>query len=385
MSILSPFTFEMPTTIRFGAGVLQELPGILKRMVARRILLVSDAGIAATEILPAVVDLIRGTGVLCESFLEVEPNPKEYNITAGAARARALRADCIIAVGGGSPIDCAKAIAVLTALGGDPRDYEGPGNIPAPVLPLVAIPTTAGSASEVTFSAVLSDSRERIKFSYRDPKIAPAFALADPDLTISLPPVLTAATGMDALTHAIEAYTATVSKPISDALAWQGIELVARHLETAFCDGTNRTARAGMLMGSLLGGLAFSHADVGAVHCLAETLGGRYDLPHGLCNAVILPVMMAYNAAYCSAKYARVATAMGLHFQDEAEGARQAVGAVARLAHDVKLPPFASLGVPVADFPDLAEQAAANSSNTSNPRPMQADDYVTILKKLQKT
>jgi alcohol dehydrogenase len=382
MSVLRRFSFVLPTTIEFGPGAVRALPEILARLECRRVLVVTDQGVFGAGLLDNVVPAIAGAGISYETYAAVEPNPKEHHVTAGVARAAALGADGIVAVGGGSPIDCAKAIAVLTALGGDVHDYAGPWNVPSPVLPIVAIPTTAGSASEVTFSAVLSDSKEKVKFSYRDTKIAPAFALADPEMTASMPPELTAATGMDALTHAVEAYTATVSEPIADAVALHAIELINTNLQTAIADGGNLEARAGMLMGSILGGIAFSHADVGAVHCIAETLGGRYDLPHGGCNAVVLPVVMEYNLDFCMDKYARVARAMGMHCGDAAADAHKAIARVRELSRQIDLPVLASLDVREGDLAELAELSVRNSSSRSNPRPMARADYMALLRTL---
>ena len=244
---------------------------------------------------------------------------------------------------------------------------------------MIAIPTTAGSGSEVTFSAVVTDSGKHFKFSIKDPKIAPRVALVDPEMTLSMPAALTAATGMDALTHAIEAYTAKAAEPLSDAAALYAVELISTHLRTAVFDGQNIEARSGMLLGSLLAAIAFSHSDVAAVHCIAEALGGQYDLPHGVCNAVTLPAVMAYNLDYCVDRYARIALAMGLGDGRIESRARQAVAEVKKLADDIHLPDFRQLGVKESDFEKLADDSAANGSNRDNPRPMEKGDYLNVL------
>jgi alcohol dehydrogenase len=313
-------------------------------------------------------------------FTRVETNPKDYNVEEGAQKAAFLKPDCLVAIGGGSPIDCAKAIGVVATGGGRVRDYEGKNKIIGDVLPLIAVPTTAGSGSEVTASAVITDSRRHFKFSIKDYKIAPRVAILDPELTHSMPPGLTAATGMDALTHAIEAYTAIVSKPLADAAALHAVEMIFRHLKTAVSKGQNLDARSGMLVGSLLAAIAFSHSDVAAVHCIAEALGGKYDLPHGVCNAVVLPVIMEYNIDFCTKKYARLARAMGFSYRNVRSGAQKAVAAVKKMATDIKLPEFRELGVKEADFDELALNSAANGSNSVNPRPMEKDDYMQILR-----
>jgi len=382
MNLLNSFGFELPTRIEYGTGVVRILPQVLAGYNLRRILLVADPGIVGAGLLEAVTKRLAQDGITYALFSEVAANPRDYNVSAGAAVAREFKADGLVAVGGGSPIDCAKAIAIAATHDGDPRSFEGGRNISGPVLPLIAIPTTAGTGSEVTFSAVITDSRENYKFSIRHTRIGPAVALVDPELTVSMPPDLTAATGMDALTHAIEAYTATVAEPLADAVALYAVELISRYLRTAVENGRNLEARAGMLTGSLLAGIAFSHADVAAVHCIAEALGGRYDTPHGVCNAVVLPAMMRYNLDWCRDKYARIGLAMGLPANDPAAGAENAVAAVEKMARDVGLPDFASFGADPADFDTIAEDSVKNGSNGSNPRPMAAADYRTVLNTL---
>jgi alcohol dehydrogenase len=188
---------------------------------------------------------------------------------------------------------------------------------------------------------------------------------------------------MDALTHAIEAFTVKGAAALSDAAALYAIELIWRHLRTAVRRGDDIEGRAGMMLGSLLAGIAFSHADVGSVHCIAEALGGKYDLPHGVCNAVLLPTVMRYNRAYCQERYARIATAMGLGWSDPEQGASKAVEAVEQLSRDVGLPPFTSFGINPRDFGEIAANSAKNGSNPSNCRPMTAADYEIILEEMQ--
>jgi alcohol dehydrogenase len=302
---------------------------------------------------------------------------------AAAQAYRNAGADAIIALGGGRPIDCAKAAGVLIAHNADDiKLFEGKQGAAKPIPPLLAIPTTSGTGSELTFSAVITDTASHYKMSIKNAHTAAKIALCDPELTVTVPPAVTAATGMDALTHAIEAYTATCAEPLADAAALHSIELIAANLRTAFSDGGNLEARSKMLMGSMLGGIAFSHSDVGSVHCIAEALGGIYDLAHGTCNAVILPHMMEYNMEYCRERYARIGEAMGLRFDRRtatAERSRATVEAVRQLALDVKLPLFAELGVKKEDFPAIAASSARNGSNPSNPRPMNEKNYLELL------
>ena len=382
MNLLNSFSFELPTKIEYGIGVTGKLTKFLKAFESPKVLIITDKGIEASGLLSAITNQFAQGKLEYEIFSEVESNPKDHNVHAGTKMATRLQADCLVAVGGGSPIDCAKAIAVLATHGGAVRDYEGPGKISENVLPLIAIPTTAGTGSEVTFSSVITDTGEGFKFTLKHPCIAPRIALLDPQMTITMPPGLTAATGMDALTHAIEGYTARVAEPLADAAALYAIELVVKYLKIAVFEGSNMEARAGMLLGSVLAGIAFSHSDVASVHCIAEALGGKYDTAHGVCNAVVLPAVMEYNMDYCSERYARIAAAMGISFESTEDGARSAVEAVKQLAVDLNLPSFGSFGVKAADIEELAFKSFVNGSNADNPRAMSKDDYLTLFNQM---
>jgi alcohol dehydrogenase len=382
MNLLNSFSFELPTKIEYGIGVSEKLTEFLKALESPKVLIVTDKGIEASGLLPAITNQLSQGKLDYEIFSEVESNPKDYNVHEGTKIANRLQADCLVAIGGGSPIDCAKAIAVLATHGGAVRDYEGKDKISGNVLPLIAIPTTAGTGSEVTFSSVITDTGDRFKFTLKHPGIAPRVALVDPQMTLTMPPGLTAATGMDALTHAIEGYTAKVSEPLADAAALYAIELITKYLKVAVKEGRSMEARAGMLLGSVLAGIAFSHSDVGSVHCIAEALGGKYDTAHGVCNAVVLPTVMEYNMDYCRERYARIASAMGISFDSTEDGAQRAVDAVKKLAVDLNLPSFGSFGVKATDIEELASNSYVNGSNKDNPRPMSKDDYLTLFNKM---
>ena len=379
VNLLNSFNFELPTKIEYGIGAVQNLTEALRELNATSALIVTDAGITASGLLSEITDRLGQDRSKFEVFSNVESNPKDYNVTEGTELAKQIQADCLVAIGGGSPIDCAKAIAVLATHEGNLREFDKEENISGEVLPLIAIPTTAGTGSEVTFSSVITDTRQKFKFSIHHTRIAPRVALLDPEMTLTLPPDLTAATGMDALTHAIEGFTAKGSEPLADACALYAIELISTYLKTAVFDGRNLQARAGMLLGSVLAGISFSHSDVAAVHCIAEALGGMYDTAHGVCNAVVLPAVMEYNMEYCTDKYARIAAAMGIHCDSDQEGARRAVEAVKELAREVELPEFGSLGVKTDDVDELAYNSSINGSNGSNPRPMSKDDYLAVI------
>ena len=382
MGVIKPFSFELPTRIEFGAGVSGSVADVLKEMGKTRPIVVTDAGILAAGVFDRIRDHLVRNGVHFEVFSSVEANPKDRNVMEGADAAMKFGADCAIAVGGGSPIDCAKGIGIIATHGGKIRSYEGRNAVTKATLPMVAIPTTSGTGSEVTFSSVITDTSEKFKFSIRHPRLAARVALCDPELTASMPPMLTAATGMDALVHAIEGFSAVPAEPIADACALHAIEMINRFLPRAVRSGEDAEARAGMLMGSVLAGISFSHSDVAAVHCLAEALGGMYDAPHGMCNAVALAPVMEFNLPFCISRYARVASAMGYSFNSEEEGAQKAVEHVAGLTREVGLPSFSSLGAREEDMETIAENSARNGSNSSNPRPMEKKDYLELLRKM---
>lgn len=374
------FTFELPTKIIYGANCLDNLCGELKANSGQKPIIITDKGVSKAGILQKITDLLDKDNIPYVVYDGVEANPKDINVEEGAKIARENNCDSIIAIGGGSPIDCAKSVGVLLAHNAtEIKKYEGKTAATKPLPLLITIPTTSGTGSEITFSSVITDTKNKYKMTVKSKYTAAKVAICDPVLTLSVPPAVTASTGMDALTHAIEAYTATCSEPISDAVSLYAIELIYNNLTTAVFEGDNLEARSAMLMGSMLAGIGFSHSDVASVHCIAEALGGMYDLPHGVCNAVLLPHVMEYNKDYCIAKYARVAKAMGFEFASDEEGADMAVKAVQKLALDVKLPLFSDLDVKLEDFDILAEKSSINISTESNPRSMTKEDYLNVL------
>ncbi|HOB10801.1 MAG TPA: iron-containing alcohol dehydrogenase [Acetomicrobium sp.] len=381
-NILRQFSFELPTRIEYGVGVISKLGDELRLLKAQKVAIITDPGIIKAGLLDKITSILKEEKLLYNVFDGVDPNPKDRNVERGAQVVRSFDADAMVAIGGGSVIDCAKAIGVLVSHDGKRiKDFEGKTAVKKQILPFIAIPTTAGTGSEVTFSAVITDTENNYKMTVRSPFMAAKVALLDPKLTVTVPPHITASTGMDALTHAIEAYTVKVSEPVSDALALYAIELISNNLVNAVKNGEDIEARACMLVGSLLAGIAFSHSDVGSVHCMAEALGGVYDAPHGICNAVLLPYVMEYNVEFCLEKYSRIAQAMGEVFYTIEEGAMKAVERVKELAVDVGLPSFKSLGVKEEDLEKLADMAAKNISTESNPREMTKEDYLTLFRR----
>jgi alcohol dehydrogenase len=377
------FQFSLPTRIAFGDGILAEAGKLISESIdGKRAFIVTDPGIIKAGLLEKVLVTLQACGYITEVFSQVAANPKDIDCQQGAKQAREFRPDLIVAVGGGSAIDSAKAIALLHTHPGTIRDYEGRGKVKAEVTPLVAIPTTAGTGSEVTRSTVITDTERKYKMTVKDVKLAPKLAIVDPETTFSLPAPLTAATGMDAFVHALEAYTCKLANPISDALALAAMERIWRFLPTAVHDGGNREARREMMVGSLIAGIAFSHADVAAVHCMAEALGGLYDTPHGVANSIFLPVVTSFNASADPQKHARAAQACGLPVAGlpDRDAAARLVSALFDLAQEIGIPSFAALPyVRTEDFPQLAEASFRNGSTPSNCRTITQEDYLRLF------
>ena len=379
--MIHSFDFILPTKIRYGAGSVQALGEELKALNAKNVMVITDKGLIKTGMVEKIAGLIRKEGIRFILYDGIEANPKDYNVEDCAYKAREESIDTLVAFGGGSSIDAAKAVSVLAKQGGKVRSYQGKGKIKDDCLPLLTIPTTAGTGSEVTFSSVITDTREKFKFTIKCTAIAAKTAIIDPQLTLTVPPLVTAATGIDALTHAIEGYTASCTEPIAEAAGLYAVEYIASNIVEAVRNGGDLEARDNMMMGSLLAGLSFSHADVASVHCMAEALGSMYDAPHGMCNAILLPYVMEYNLPAVEYKYARIARVMGIDETDDAKAAEKGIGHIRKLSQEIGLPGIKSLNVNPDDFEILAQMSVKNGSNGSNPREITQEGYRLLFSK----
>jgi len=380
--MINNFDFILPTKIRYGRGIVQVLGEELKIVKAKKVMIITDKGLVHAGLVNKITALIKAEDLSYIIYDDIEANPKDYNVEMAAEEGRKQFIDTIVAFGGGSPIDAAKAVSVLIKQGGKVRDYQGKGKIKDDCVPLITIPTTAGTGSEVTFSSVITDTKEKFKFTIKSPAIAAKVAIVDPELTLSVPPIITAATGIDALTHGIEGYTANCTEPIAEAVGLYAVEYIASSIKEAVNNGGNIEARDKMMMGSLLAGLSFSHADVASVHCMAEALGSMYDAPHGMCNAILLPFVMEYNLPSAEYKYARVARAMGIEEKEDHAAAVKGIEYIKKLSKEIGLPGIKSLHINKADFPILAEMSVKNGSNGSNPRVVTKEDYIMLFNKV---
>lgn len=380
---MATFKFYIPAINLMGAGCLQEAAADIKGYGHRKALIVTDKILNQIGVVAKVADLLAEHGIESAVFDETKPNPTMTNVEAGLAMLKANGCDCVISLGGGSPHDCAKGIALVAANGGSIKDYEGVDRSAKPQLPLIAINTTAGTASEMTRFCIITDEARHVKMAIVDKHVTPLMSVNDPELMLAKPAGLTAATGMDALTHAIEAYVSTIATPVTDASAIMAIQLIAKHLRTAVNQGDDLHAREQMAYAQFLAGMAFNNASLGYVHAMAHQLGGFYDLPHGVCNAVLLPHVQAYNAQVCAARLKDVARHMGVDVSamNDEQGAAAAIAAIQQLARDVKIPAgLEQLGVKADDFKLLAENALKDACGFTNPKQASHAEIVAIFR-----
>ena len=364
-------TFFMPSVNIMGAGCLQEAMVALKGHGFRKALIVTDAVLSKLGVAARIQAQLAGQQIASVVFDGTQPNPTVKNMHAGLDKMKAEKSDFVLSLGGSSPHDCANGIALCATNGGEIADYEGVDRSAKPQLPLVAINTTACTASEMTRFCIITDETRHIKMAIVDRNVTPILSVNDPELMLAKPKGLTAATGMDALTHAVEAYVSTAATPITDACALKAVELIARHLRTAVAHGDDLNAREQMAYAQFLAGMAFNNASLGYVPALAHALGGFYDLPHGVCNALLLPHVEAFNVPTSAARLRDVAHAMGVDVAglDAEAGAQACLAAIRQLALDVGIPKcLADLGVKEADIPLLAANALKDACGLTNPR-----------------
>ncbi|WP_206813024.1 iron-containing alcohol dehydrogenase [Paradesulfitobacterium ferrireducens] len=392
------WNFSTAGKIIFGNDAVQGLGKLMQSLSEKTALVVTDPGIKAAGILETALSSLKQEGVSYAVYDQCEPEPRVEKAVEAYDFAKNQNCGAIIGLGGGSSIDLAKAVAVLLTYGGSPKDYFGEFKVPGPVLPLVAIPTTSGTGTEVTPAAVLTDLQANLKIGISDNYIRPMIALVDPMLTVKMPPAVTASTGIDALTHAIEAYTAIGfeyllaegealyqgTNDLTDALAEKAIKLVSDNLRLAVDQGQNVKARYNMALGSVLAGMAFSNAGVGAAHAIAYPVGAATHAPHGVLCGLLLPHVMEYNVPVALDRFVKVAELMGENVRglNQFEAAMLSVKAVKRLIRDVKITAtLRGLGVNEAQLPDMAEKTLeVGRLLRNNPRRLTAADIEGILR-----
>ena len=378
-------SFLTASMVHHGPGALSRLGDEIAKLGCTHPVLVTDGGVAGAGLCELVYAAL-GKQIACYS--QVQPEPSYELVTECTAFLKEMGADVVIGLGGGSSLDVAKMSAAMTANEGVVTDYYGAGKLPKPGLPTIAIPTTAGTGSEVSPAAVFSDPYNKRKGGVRSDYLIPKVAILDPELTVSLPQPITASTGMDALTHAIECYTARAATVVGDMAAERSIEMIAEHLPVAYAQGDNLAARDGQLMGSYLAGLSLSIANVGCVHALAQALGGMYHVPHGVANALFLPYVMEFNRIGCREKYAIVAELMGEPTEGLSldEASCLAVDAVSALSQSLAIPQRLrdlNVGLPQSALGDVAQMCMNTQMRiiSNNPRSMSLEECRELLER----
>ncbi len=365
------FGFYIPTVSLMGIGSSKEAGEQVKQLGANKVLLVTDKGISATGMADQIKELVEVAGIGVVIFDGAEPNPTDKNVHDGLKIYQENQCDSIISLGGGSSHDCAKGIGMVATNDCHIRDLEGVNKSCKAMPPFVAINTTAGTASEMTRFCIITNTDTKVKMVIVDWRCTPNIAINDPVLMVGKPAALTAATGMDALTHAVEAYVSTIATPITDACALKAMELIAEWLRPVVANGGNLEARDKMAYAEYLAGMAFNNASLGYVHAMAHQLGGFYNLPHGVCNAILLPVVCEFNTIANPKRFADIAKAMGVNTAGltDVEAAAKGIEAIRKLSQDIGIPAgLKALNVDEADLPTMAENAMKDACMLTNPR-----------------
>jgi len=376
------YRYFMPTAVETGAGLSRRTGEFLAKAGTRKALIVTDEGIVSAKMLDPVVESLDRSGVACAVYDRVEPNPSEESMMEGLEAARSFGCDAVVAFGGGSSIDTAKGIAAMATNEGRILDYEGVGKLRNPTLPLTAIPTTAGTGSEVTAATIVTNRATSFKAAVISPYLFPKLAILDPLLTLSLPQSITAATGMDALTHAIESYTSKAANPVSQALALSAIRLISAHIEKAYFAGTDVHSREQMLVASMMAGAAFAQSRLGNVHAISHTMGGIFGIAHGVANAALLPYVMKFNLPACPERFADIAAAMGNDIAGlSAERAAElSVESVVKLNARLGIPAtIRELGVDLKLLDKMVEDSMRSGNVLINPRLTRPNDIRRII------
>ncbi|QKJ47654.1 L-threonine dehydrogenase [Proteus vulgaris] len=376
-------TFYIPSVNKIGAGCLADAVSSMKDFGFHKALIVTDSILNQLGVVDKVSKLLTEAGISSVTYDGTAPNPTVENVEAGLALLKEHQCDCVISLGGGSPHDCAKGIALVASNGGKIADYEGVDRSAKPQLPLISINTTAGTASEMTRFCIITDTARHIKMAIVDKNVTPILSVNDSELMIGMPKGLTAATGMDALTHAVEAYVSIAANPITDACALKAVAMISESLRKVVDNGGDATARENMAYAQFLAGMAFNNASLGYVHAMAHQLGGFYNLPHGVCNAVLLPHVQAYNIQAAAGRLKDIAQAMGVDVSamSDEQGAKACIEEIRKMAKDVGIPAgLKDLGVKEEDFKTLAENALKDACAITNPVQGSESDVIELFR-----
>lgn len=377
------FRYEIPTAIEFGNGSIRLLAEHVKTLGGSKVLIVADPGVVQAGIAERLKAPLEEANIPYELFSDIEADPAIESVEQGTGIAKSTGCDLVVGVGGGSSLDTAKAIGLMLTNPGHIKDYVGINKVGIPAAPVIAVPTTAGTGSEMTIWSVLSDKKEKVKLSVGSIYNCPALALCDPELTMTLPPHITAATGMDALTHALESYVNKATQPISEGLSVQAMKMISNSLRLAVVQGENLEARYNMLQASLIAAMAFNSTRLGLAHALAIPLGAHFKIPHGVVNAILLPEVMQFNIIGNVAKFAEIAVIFGERTEHltEREAAERSVAAIRKLKLDVGITQTLSdYGLEEKHLDKIAEEAMTSGNVPVNPRKPSIEDLKNICR-----
>ena len=382
------YSWGMPTLVLYGVGCASRVGETMKQLGGKRVLLVTDCVLQKSGQVDDLKAVLRQSGIDMEIYSSVDREPEDVHVEEGLKIFKESSCDSIIALGGGSCMDAAKGIGVMATNPGKIADYQGRDKVKFKMVPMIAIATTAGTASEISRSAVITDTRRTDKMIVKDEKVRPNVAVCDPLLTVSMPPSVTASSGMDALTHAIEGYVSRECQPMTEMVALRAVELISRSLPVAFVNGKDIEARSDMMLGQLLAGMSFSNASTCSVHGLARPLGAYFHVPHGLSNAMFIAEGMEYTLPACPQKYAKMAQAMGENISGLTvnEAAEKSIAFVRKLRKTLKVPTIVEFGIDRDKYlqlaPQLAEDGLASGSHNLNPRTPSKQELIEIYKQM---
>ena len=382
---MNEFSFSVPQNITVGKGSLTKLPEIAKKSGGSHAFLMSGPHLAKMGLVEKAANSLKSAGISVDTFTDIEGNPSVETVDKATAAFKEAGADFIVAFGGGSPMDVAKAVGVTAKYGGSITEYEGAHKVPGPIIPLIAIPTTAGTGSEVTAFSVITDHSRDYKLTVFSYEILPAYAILDAELLTTAPASVAAACGIDAFIHAEEAYISTAASPFSDAMAEKAMSLIGKNIRRFVANRGDIEAAESMLVGSLFAGIAFSFARLGNVHAMSHPVSAFFDVPHGVANALLLPYVMEYNAASPAApKYVHIAKAMGVNTEGMSveEGICAAIDAVRKLSLSIGIPQrLREINVREEDLHQLAIDAFNDVCTGGNPRPTSVEDIEALYHK----
>ncbi len=380
---MKDFSFKIPQNIEFGIGSLRKLPEILKANSSEHVFVISDRGLESIGVVKKVTDIIEAAGIKFSAYLDVLPNPTIDIVNECTAKYKESGATSIISLGGGSPIDVAKAVGVLAVYGGKITDYEGNHKVPGPIVPTIAIPTTAGTGSEVTASAVITDEERNYKFTVFSYENLPKYAILDPELIMTAPASIAAACGLDALIHAIEAYLSRNASPFSDLMAEKAMELIGANLRRFVANRQDIDAASAMMAGSNFAGISFAWARLGNIHAMSHPVSAFFHVPHGVANSILLPTVMEYNALADNGRYEKIYNYIKEDtFKIEGFTPSILVDEIKKLNEDLKIPASLSeVGVTEESIEAMANDAMKSANILANPRQTNVKDLIELYKK----